>query len=38
MSLPRIGAGRLGHCGLVNTGLAHTLSELTLAVVSIPDS
>lgn len=38
MSLPRIGAGRLGQCGLANTGLAHRLSELTMAVVSIPDS
>lgn len=38
MGSPRSEAGGVGKCGLVDTGLAHTLSRLTLALFSIPDS
>lgn len=38
MGLPRGEAGRVGKCELVNTGLTHSLIELTLALFSVPDS
>ena len=38
MGLPRSEAGSVGECEPVNTGLTHTLTELTLALFSVPDS